>query len=144
MFTFTDQCGTRENDGQHGDLIDNFHDGSEPGLLERRIKAHPYHKVHGRDIVGSNPLEKSGDFPQDNLLNVAGAGKRLAHARRVDIELDVGRLACQHITLEVWWNIQGKSNSAFVHAGVHFFGRSHRDRFEQGRVERRDNARRQC
>jgi len=46
VFPFADQGGTGENDGEHGDVVDDLHDRSEPRLVQFRIEARPQGQIH--------------------------------------------------------------------------------------------------
>jgi len=56
--------------------------------------------------VAPQTLDEFVDFTHHDLLDVAAAGERLAHARGVHIELDGGCASGQHVALEVGRDIE--------------------------------------
>lgn len=64
----------------HCDILDDRHDGAEPGFGEPRIETHPERQIDRqlRDI--KSMLGQSADFIADDALNIATADERLAHS----------------------------------------------------------------
>ena len=86
-------------------------------------------------------LDEFGDLARDHLLDVGTAGKGLAHARGVHVELDRRRFASQHIALEIRRNIKGEGIFSGIQARVDLGQADHRRRVETRRIEGGGNPR---
>ena len=87
MFPLAYQRRTGQHDRQHGDIVDNCHDGTETLLLQVRIKTHPDGQLNRQRAVVPVAGDKAVHLAGDDILDIAIAGKRLAHSRRVDVNL---------------------------------------------------------
>jgi len=81
------------------DVVDDLHQRAEPGLLQVGGEALAQRQIHRRCDAAAVALDELVDLAQHHLLDVATAGKRLAHARGIDVEMDRRRLTGQHGTL---------------------------------------------
>ncbi|MCY1235322.1 hypothetical protein D9M72_479340 [compost metagenome] len=142
VLALADEGGTREHDRQDGDVGDDVHDCAEPALVELRIEAGTQNQIDRQFLLAAVSVKEARDLAGDDLLDVAVAGKGLAHARRIDIELDGRRATGQQIRLEIRRDIERERIQPLVHAAVHFRRRDHLRRHEIGRIESRRDPRR--
>ena len=91
--SLADQRGAGQDDGQHGDVVDDLHQRAEPGLGQVGVEAHAYRQAHRRLGAGAVAACELVDLVGDDLLDVVAAGEGLAHAGGVHIELDLRRPA---------------------------------------------------
>ncbi|MPM50741.1 hypothetical protein SDC9_97484 [bioreactor metagenome] len=140
MLAFADQRRAREDDGEHGDVVDDLHQSAEPDLVQSRVEAGAQLQVHGQCAASPVTLHELVDFGQHDLLHVSAAGERLAHARGIHVQLQFGLSAGQHIALEVGRNGQREGEIACIQPGIHMAEIHHLRRHELRRVERRGDA----
>jgi hypothetical protein len=81
----------------------------------KRIAQGQVHRWRGTAAIA---LDELVDFAHHDLLDVAAAGKGLAHARGIHIELDGRRAPRQHVALEVRRNIERKGIKPRIHADI--------------------------
>ena len=115
MLPFADQGRAGQDDGEHGDVVDEFHHRPEPRLGQVRIEAVARHDLDRLRSGGIVPVHERTDFVHDDLLDVAAAGERLRHARGVDVELDLRPVAGKDVLLEIVGDDQHERVFAVVH-----------------------------
>ena len=131
-FPFADQRGAGEDDRQHGDIVDQLHNGTEPALSQIRVETvarHQNGKLFGTGIVPHKGIYLFIHY----LLNVSGAGKSLRHARCIDIQLQFRRSSGNDIFLEIRRDDQNKGEFTPIHCRVDF---GKRDFFGDGEHRR--------
>ena len=135
VLALADQRRAGEDNGQHGDVVDDRHHRAKALLFQVRVKAHSYRQLYRQHAVVPIAGNEAVYFAANNILDIAVAGKGLAHARGVDVDLHFRLAAGQHIALEVRRNIDGESVAPGIQAGVHLIG-GNQLRFEKpGAVE---------
>ncbi len=119
MFPLADQRRTGEDNGQHGDIVDDRHHRAKALLLKVRIKTHPDRQLYRQHAVIPIAGDKTVYFAGDNILDVTVAGKGLTHARGVDVDLDFRLPIGQYIALEVRRDVDGERVAPGIQPGVH-------------------------
>ena len=119
MLAFADEGRAGQHDGQHRDVVDDLDHTAEPGSVELRVEARPQDEIdrgrRGRAIA----LDERRHLIIHDRLDITAAGECLAHARGIDIELNGGAAAGQHVLLEFGRDIERKSVESGIHACVH-------------------------
>ena len=119
MLALADQRGAGEDDGEHGDDVDQLHHRAKPRRRQSRVEPGAHGQINGRRRHRPVALHKLGHLQLHDLLHRAVGGKGLHHARGVHVELHARHLACQHIALEVGRYVQHQRVAACVQAGVY-------------------------
>ena len=140
VLTLADECRAGENDGEQGDAVDELDNGAEPGLAQFLIEERSLRELHLRYSLGVVLLGECSHLVVDDGLDVAAAGERLSHARRIDIELDLWRAPGEQIALKMGRDVQGEGVDPGVHSGVHLGLGDHYWRQEPRRLERVGDA----
>jgi hypothetical protein len=79
-----------QDDGQHGDVVDDLVQAPNQ-LSQRRVEARAHGQLHRRGRADALALDELVHLGQHDLLHIAAAGEGLAHARGVDVELQLRR-----------------------------------------------------
>jgi hypothetical protein len=117
MFTLPDDCGSREDDGQHGHVVDDTHHGREPGRRDVRIERDPNVEIDRRQLYSLRMGEKIRHLGGDDLLGIAGPEAGLHHRGRIDVDLDRRLAPRKHILFEVGRDIDDEGVFSLVHQG---------------------------
>jgi len=83
-----------------------------------------------------------GGLAGDDLLNVPGAGERLADLGGIDVQLDARLAAGEQVFLEARRDVQGEGVQPVIHAAVHLLEGDGLRRDEIGQLEGVDDAQR--
>mmetsp|Transcript_91075 Transcript_91075/g.253589 ORF Transcript_91075/g.253589 Transcript_91075/m.253589 type:complete len:276 (+) Transcript_91075:783-1610(+) len=143
VLALADQRGAGQDDGEHGDVVDDLHQRTEPGVLQVGVEAHAHRQVDRWRGAAAVPQHETVDLGRDDLLHIAAAGEGLAHPRRVDIELQPRLAPGQHVALEAGRDDEHEGVVAAVHAGVDLAGRDQFGAAKPRRVEALGQSRRQ-
>jgi len=114
VFALADESCADQDDGQHGDAVDDLHDATDPDNDQVGVEAHAggqpdrrFGHVAGAGQVLIYLAERDG-------LDVGGADESLAHDRRVNIELDVRFAAGFDVVLEIGRDDQREVEAAGI------------------------------
>jgi hypothetical protein len=101
MLAFAHDRRARENNAEHGDVVDDAHDAREPCRVDIGIEHHADIDIDRRQRRAFLAREQILDLGRDDLLRVAGPETGLDHRRRIDIDLNGRRAAAEDIFFEV-------------------------------------------
>ena len=125
VFTLADQRRSGQYNRQHGNVVDDRHHPAKPRGIEVRVKAHPGFQRYQRFAVITVARDKAVHFTVDNILDIPIAGKCLAHARGIDVHLNIWLASGEDITLKIRRNIYRKGITPGVQSGIHLIGGDH-------------------
>ena len=125
VLALADQRRPGKHDRQHGDVVDNRHHRAKAGRFQIRVKAHTHFQRHRRLIVVTVTRHKAVHLAADDILDIAVAGKGLAHPRGIDVNLYIRLPTGQHITLKIRWNVHGEGVAPGVQSGIHLISGDH-------------------
>src|SRR5699024_5480789 len=69
--------------------------------------------------------DKAVHFTVDNILDITVASECLAHARGIDVHLNIRLTSCEDITLKIRRNIYREGIAPGVQPGIHLIGGDH-------------------
>src|SRR5690606_31845607 len=109
----------RQDNGEHGDRIDHFHDAAEPCPLQCGIEPRTQCEFDGRRFCPPMAVDELVHLLRHDALYVAATGECLRHAGGVHVQLDLGVAAtAQDVALEAGRDGESKGEFPRVHAGI--------------------------
>ncbi len=118
MLTLAHHSRACEDDGEHGDVVDDAHHAREPARRHVGIEGHADGEVDGRLRDRLGPLHEAVDLVVDNLRRVTRADAGLDHRCRVDQKLKRGLAAGANVPLEIGRDIENEGKAAEIHEPV--------------------------
>src|SRR5262245_19943837 len=122
LLALANQRGSAEDYGEHGQTVDDLHDRVEPAWHHVGIEHAPDNQIDRCFAAAFTPSFEVGDLVFEDALDIVGAVARLRNGRRVNINLDVCWMACQHIGFEFGRHDHHEHHPSLIESGIHFGG----------------------
>ena len=123
VLALSDQGGPGQDHGERGDLVDEGHDGAEPGGLAVGVEGFADDDAKGKFQLRVRPVDEQVDAVDQHVLDVAGTDAGLLHGRGVHINLDLGGPATTKVELEPGRDGDDEHVLTAVHGGGGVSGR---------------------